>query len=379
MIKSRTRKRDGRKVYDVRLRDPAGRVYTRTFLTKKEAEAYEADERSARNRGQWVDPRRAKVPFETVADEWLKDPAKRAGSVIRDRSILDRHIVPMLAGKPIGAVTRADVSKLVSSWLGRFAPATVLRHYACLRAVLSYAVAAEYIVRSPCREIRLPEVRPRTARILDADELERLAGAVGSSGPMVYLGALGFRWGEVAGLRVGHLDFLRQTASIARQRTRGEKGAMVEEDPKTKSGRRPVALPEWIMTMLAEHLTRRGLTGGDPEAHVFGSPAGAPLHYSNWRRRVWLPGVEKAELRGLTFHDLKHTAATALVQAGVDVKTVQRRLGHANPQTTLRIYAQATDEADRAAAKTVGDVLRPRDGRAMVPGQSSEGSAADGA
>lgn len=374
MIKARVRKRDGRQVYDVRLRGPSGQVYNRTFLTKKEALDFEADERSSRSRGAWIDPRRARTPLRAVADEWLtEDVGKRGGSFARDRSILDRHILPVLGVKAVGAVNRADVTRLVNAWAATSAPSTVLRQYSCLRALLSYAVAGEYILRSPCREIRLPEASPRVARILTAAELKRLAEGLGSSAPMVYLAALGLRWGEIAGLRVGHLDFLGQTLAVARQRTRGKKGAMVEQAPKTKAGRRPLAVPGWVMSLLAEHLAERHLTGGDSEAHVFVSPEGAPLHYSNWRRRVWLPALEAAELQGVTFHDLKHTAATALVTAGVDVKTAQRRLGHANPQTTLRIYAQAPDDADRAAARIVGDVFRPRDGRAMDAAEGVDG------
>jgi integrase len=60
----------------------------------------------------------------------------------------------------------------------------------------------------------------------------------------------------------------------------------------------------------------------------------------------------------MTFHDLKHTAATLLVEEGIDVKTAQVRLGHANPQTTLRIYAQVTEATDRAAAKKIGQRLQ---------------------
>lgn len=71
----------------------------------------------------------------------------------------------------------------------------------------------------------------------------------------------------------------------------------------------------------------------------------------------------------LHFHDLRKTAATALVTSGIDVKTAQVRLGHANPQIALRVYAQASNEADRAAAKTVGDLFRPRDTRWTRDGQ----------
>ena len=71
-------------------------------------------------------------------------------------------------------------------------------------------------------------------------------------------------------------------------------------------------------------------------------------------------GGKAAGLGELTFHDLKHTAATLLVEEGVDVKTAQVRLGHANPQTTLRIYAQVTEQTDRAAAQKLGERLAPK-------------------
>ena len=148
-----------------------------------------------------------------------------------------------------------------------------------------------------------------------------LADALGNSAPMLYLAVLGLRWGEVAGLRVADLDFLRGTVTVARQRTRGAKGRMVEQEPKTRAGRRTLSVPESIMKTLAEHLVKRGLSGRNPEALVFVSAEGEPLHYSNWRRRVWLPARDRAGLGDLTFHDLKHTAATLLVEEGIDIKT----------------------------------------------------------
>jgi integrase len=71
------------------------------------------------------------------------------------------------------------------------------------------------------------------------------------------------------------------------------------------------------------------------------------------------PAVQEVGLVGLTCHDLKHAAGTELVKAGVDIKTAQARLGHASPVTTLKVYAQASEQADREAANRVGERLRP--------------------
>ena len=133
---------------------------------------------------------------------------------------------------------------------------------------------------------------------------------------------------------------------------------MIESDPKTRAGRRlSLAIPDWLMGMLAEELAARRLTAGDHDAFVFVSPEGTRLHYSNWRIRVWLPARTAAGLLDLNFHDLKHTAGTALLDEGINIKTAQARLGHSNPQTTLALYAQATVQADREAANRLGERL----------------------
>jgi integrase len=172
---------------------------------------------------------------------------------------------------------------------------------------------------------------------------------------MAYLGAvLGLRWGEVAGLRVGRLDFLRATVCVAEQVTQGRGGMTTVGAPKSAAGRRTLAAPSELMEQLAAHLRRRGVTGADPTAFVFVSAAGGPLDYAHWRQRVWLPATGAAGLSGLTFHDLRRANATGLVAEGVDVKTAQTRLGHADPRLTLAIYAHASGEADRAAAARIG-------------------------
>jgi integrase len=90
------------------------------------------------------------------------------------------------------------------------------------------------------------------------------------------------------------------------------------------------------------------------------SPAGDVIDYAHWRQRIWLPAVKATRVEGFTFHDLRRANATVLVAEGVDVKTAQVRLGHADPRTTLGIYARATSEGDRKAADAVAK-------RLMVP------------
>jgi integrase len=353
-------------VYDVRLRTVDGSSYKRSFRTRREAEVFEARERADRSRGTWLDPRRAEVTFDDLAREWLaNNPAKRPGTLARDEGIVRLHLEPALGPRPLGTITPGDVQTLVNRWSKRQKPRTVRRQFGVVRAVFRFAVERDYIGRTPCRGIKLPEVEHATRRVVTSADLERLAVELGPNhAAMAYLGAvLGLRWGECAGLRVGRIDFLRSTLIVAEQITRGQGGRHVSGPPKSQAGRRTLAMPTALAALLTDHLARRRLTGADSDALVFVSKEGGPIRYERWRGRVWLPAVRRAGLEGLTFHDLRRANATALVLDGVDLKTAQTRLGHSDPRLTLAVYAQATSEADRAAADALG--RRFLDARAM--------------
>jgi integrase len=373
-IITRTRKRDGRKVYLVRLLipgDPQRRQYSVSFDNKREAERYEAKQLSDRSLGVEVDPRKGRTPLSEVADRWLgSKPRKRESSIERDSDTIEWHLkrrhdcqgdgVP-IGTRPIASITQSDIQDLVNSWWGSYAPSTVVRMYRTVQAIFSWAVDNDFRGRTPCRKIELPEVKPRDAQILDTAGLERLVKAMGDHGLMAYLAVMGPRWGEIAGLRVGRVHFSDEDPRIIieEQRTRGTKGRMVTSATKTRNSERkgrPLALPVWLGSMLYNHLSARG--GVNDEDYVFVSSEGRPLHYSNWRRRVWLPAVEAAGLDGLHFHDLRHVAATRLDEAGVSDKVKEHRLG-ATKAVVETVYTQATDPADRAAANLMGEVFRP--------------------
>lgn len=368
--------------YDVKLRDPNGRMYQRSFRTKREAVSYQDRERTDRGRGVWVDPRGEAIPLGRLAADWLTtNPGKRPTTLARDETIVRVHLKPKLGDRPVGTITPREVQSLVNEWCKHASPRTVRRQYGTLRAILNAAVEAELIGRSPCRGIKLPAVEAKDSHIVDADELAVIAEALGdNTRPMLYLGAvLGLRWGECAGLKVGRLDFLPSTLAVAWQRTRGPGGVMVEGPPKSAAACRTLSVPAPLMDLLGRHLARRGLTGSDAGAYVFVSPEGRPLDYSHWYQREWVPAVvgaghckevpdpkqpDKTKKKPtLGFHDLRRANATGLVAEGVDVKTAQARLGHSDPRLTLAVYAQATSEGDRRAAERMGSrFMRPAAG-----------------
>jgi integrase len=294
-----------------------------------------------------------------LADRWLAaNPAKRVSSRATDELVIRVHIEP-IARRPIGSITQPDVQALVSSWALQAAPRSVRRWYSTLRAIFSHAIASEWLVRSPCRRIHLPPVTSTRRTSLSADQVARIAEATDERyRAMIWIGAvLGWRWEEVAGLRVGALDLLGSTITVAETVIRDRNGAPVMSRPKSPASARTVAVPGELVEILARHLTARGLSAADAERLVFEAPGGGPMRYSNWLRRVWRPAAEAAGCKGAGFHDLRRANATHMLANGVDIRTAQGRLGHADPRLTLAIYAQAVEDADRRAAETIGAVF----------------------
>lgn len=368
--------RDGDARYDVRIRI-GERVVTKTFRRRRDADSFAATAEADRLRGTLADPRSGRQSVEAVARSWLKsNPAKRQTTWTADEHALRQWILPAIGQREVGRISPTDVQALVNDWTSRIAPRTVRRHYGVLRAVFAYAVANDLIARSPCRGIKLPRVAEARSRLLSAANVAAIADAMAPADRLVvWLGALlGLRWSEVAGLRVARIDFANRTLLVAEALTRGLHGRLVSGAPKSRAGFRKLPMPEALSDMLRAHLGSRGLTEVESEAFIFGDGKGGPLHYSNWRTRVWLPACAKAGCEGAGFHDLRRANATVMIAEGVDVKTALQRLGHSDVRMTLGLYARVMEQADRdaseaLAARFLGSSATnsgsPRDGRAM--------------
>ena len=365
----------GERRYDVRLRDLAGKTYTRTFRTRKDAERFEATEHADKARGSWLDPRGGDVLFKDWAAQWLEsNPAKSPSAYARDESAIRLHINPAIGSQRLGAVTQPRVQALVNEWSTRSMPRTVQRQYDTLSAIFAAAVDGDLIARTPCRKIKQPVAEPVKREVIEGAELDALAVALGTDlSLMVYIAVeLGLRWGEVAGVRVCDVDFRAKQFVVFEQRTRGRKGVMVTRRPKSEAGRRHVAASAWLMTMARDHLIARSASDLDSEELLFVNSDGEGLDYSNWYHRVWVPATFAIKRAGLQFHDLRRTNATALVQEGVDVKTAQERLGHSDPRLTIGLYAQVTKAGERDAADRLGDRFRPGQSAVVRPARAMD-------
>lgn len=134
---------------------------------------------------------------------------------------------------------------------------------------------------------------------------------------------------------------------MRRKRQQLDSGEIVESEPKSEAGRRTVALPEPLVDELRGHLAAFVAKGAD--SYVFTSADGEPIERNNFRKRVWLPATRSSRLRGLRFHDLRHTAGTLAARTGATTRELMARLGHSSANAAL-IYQHASADRDRSIA-----------------------------
>lgn len=311
----------------------------RTFTTKGEAHRWLSGVEADLVRGDWHDVRLGEVPFLQWQEQWLatKRPKLQPATVELYTYLLRRHIVPRFGPLAIGRVTALDVQ----AWLAdlhttsSLSPNTVAKSYRLLKGVMDAAVDAGLIPKSPCTIRGAATERHEEMQIATPEQVAQIAGAAGDRWAAFILTAAysGLRWGELAGLRQSDVNFATGTIDVRRKLSEVN-GHLSYSAPKTAAGRRNVGIPSFVMRDLEVHIAKHAEAGA--EGLVFPAAEGGPLRRSNFRRRVWVPATDAAGVRGLRFHDLRHTAATLAAASGTSLRALMTRIGHASAAAALR-------------------------------------------
>jgi len=275
-------------------------------------------------------------------------------SVKRDRSLIDRHILPVWADVPLVQVEWSAVEKWVSGLVKKgLAPTTIRKIFGLFSGAMEKAVDRRVIDRNPCRGVELPQKRDTEVEHLEPAEVRAIAESITDRFRcMVLLGGFtGMRIGEVAGLTVPKLNLEAGTVNVDYTLTR--EGDLKE--PKTKTSRRCLALPDFLVQELLVHLAK---FSPGPDGLVFTMPEGGPIHFRNFDRRHWQPACLKAIGRKVRFHTLRHSHTVMLQAAQVDPKLIMSRLGHSNLGTTYNVYAHSSAALDKVVATAVDYLIR---------------------
>jgi integrase len=327
--------------WEARFRDSAGRQHTKTFDTKADARAFVSSVETDVQRGQWIDPQLGRITFAEWAvhvDRTRVD--RRPTTQARDATLMRTRVLPAFGDRSLALITSTDIKAWIPDLTAAgLAASTVRKCYQLVSRVLEEATHSGLIAVSPCRRVRLPtDERPEPV-LLTPEQVEALADAIKPRYRSLVLIAAytGLRWGELAGLRLPRVDFLRRRIHVAEILTEID-GRHTFGPPKTKRSRAAVSMPGFLVEVLAAHVAEYP----DPDRDrllVFTSDDGTALRRSNFRQRVWIPAIRDAGLpHRATFHSLRHATASWLIDAGANPLEVAEKLRHRHVTTTLSVY-----------------------------------------
>jgi integrase len=210
----------------------------------------------------------------------------------------------------------------------------------------------------------LPKTQRRDYVFLTHEQLRDLADDAEPWRVFVLLlGYTGLRWGEATALRVCDIDLARRRIDVRRAFS-DVGGRIVLGTPKSHQSR-TVPIPRFLAREIAKVIISK-----NSDDLIFTTPGGSVLRLSNWRRSAFQPACARSGLGGrVRIHDLRHTAASLMIQAGYPPKMLQEIMGHASITTTLDLYGHLfpgdmdryADRLDSAANDAGKAKIRPDD------------------
>ncbi len=358
--------RDGTKSYRLKVEIPPDpftgkrQPRTGTFRTKKEAEKEAIAWVSEADSGIAVKP--SKLTLADVSRQWLDLRAPDLKPRTREHYgvTLITHVGTYIGAVPIQRVQPVTIDALYANLREHgHSEHAIHRCHQRLLQVFDYAVKRRIVTMNPMHAIDAPIMRPAAPTILSAVQIQRFltyAAASGYSPLWLLLVQTGMRRGEALGVRWQDVDLDKGKLRV-QQSIEALRGKPHVQTPKSPSARRTITLfPESVAALRAHrarHLELRlSAMEWDDNDLVFCTDTGGMVDPSNVLRNLKLI-VTKANreaesdtdvLPGFDVHDLRHTHATHLLADGWPVPTVSRRLGHANPGITMRIYAHALSD-----------------------------------
>lgn len=355
-------KRHGRgKRWRARWTDPeTGEPRTELFEKKADAERHDANMHADISRGQYVDPRAGKITVAEYSERWRAQQLHRDSTAELLERAFRRHINPIIGRLQLSEVRASHLRRWVKNRVDALAPSSIHLVYSYISSMFAAAVIDKVIGSSPCVGVRLPEVPGEDRYIPTPEQVHSIARSIFDLyRPVPYLAAgCGLRAGEIFGLDLDNVDFLRREITVVQQLKRMTGQPAYLGELKTKTSRRVVELPEAVSGALARHIEKhppRTIQIDDrtdprvrferPARLLFLTGEGTPLYSSSWSQ-VWRSAIQRAGLpEGFGLHGLRHYFATLLIHAGASVKTVQLALGHSTPMITLNTYAHEWPDA----------------------------------
>ena len=311
-------------------------------------------------------------PFNTYYKTWLETYVKNHTKIATYTSYelaYRAHLVPLLGETDIREITREQLKRFIYEKLNAgMARNTVRGYIAPLREFFNHMIEDGHMDRNPCqgllRNIRTERgEQQEKVSFLTREEVAFLLDACQQHFPVHYpfillLARTGLRLGEAVALQWGDIDFHNRFIEVRRTYSPLDRKL---HTPKSGKGRRVDMSRQLTETLKILHSERKKETlqngWGEVPPWVFIGTEGTMIDPDNFRHRVWVKLLAKAEFRHIRIHDLRHTFASLLIQQGESLAYVKEQMGHHSIQVTVDIYGHLVPGGNRAAVDKLDDAV----------------------
>ena len=349
-------------------RDPLTGKRNRVFRTVKGSEK-EARKVMHRLINDMEQNKIVKKNHKTV-EEWMEEwitlylPNVEETTRVGYKTKLRCYIKPALGDILIYSLRADHVQKMVNDMQARgLSPKNIRDTFNNINAAMKKAVVLRYIPFNPCEGVVLPKLKKYRAKVYDNQMIHTLLDT--ANGTDMYLPVLlgvtvGLRRGEMLALRWDDIDFKTNTIKVRNNMVNGENGIIIKA-PKSEAGIRDIKVGDEVMAELKKARLKYmedALTSPIFQNlnFVIRQEDGSPLHPDSMTRK-WSRFLKDNDLPHIRLHDLRHSNATALIQAGVNPRVVQQRLGHSDVNITLNTYTHVLPEMDIDAAEKLDAIM----------------------
>jgi integrase len=310
----------------------------------------------------------AKITVNQYLSQWLKDIEGTIKPKTFDQysSVVSNHLNPQLGKIKLRELQPYQIQQIYTNLKERgHSQRNVQLTHSVLHRALVMAERQGLIGRNPAKSIVPPKVDQKEMKVLNDNEVRQLLiGAKDNRYEVLYYLAIttGLRQGELLGLMWGDIDWASNTLFVQRQlRYRRGEGSRFAP-PKTKAGKRIVQLGPETIRLLAEHRKNQDVERLRSDWQefdlVFPSMVGTPTSRRNLHK-FFKRLLKKSDLPDIRFHDLRHSAATLMLQNNIPLIVVSRRLGHSKPSITLDIYGHYLPGMQDEVAKLMDEIVTP--------------------
>jgi integrase len=280
------------------------------------------------------------------------------------QSIIKNHLTPAFGSLTMKQLTPPVIQAYYGQGCEKLSKRTVHHQHRVLSESLKYAIRQGYLGRNPCDLVNPPRPVKKTMRTLTPSEVEHLLDIAKDSYfyPIIYFAvSTGLRQAEILGLRWRDVDLDMLSISV-NQVLYKRSGIAQFKEPKTQHSRRRVRMTPKLAVFLKEYRnTREWLYVQSNKLLslddlLFTTYQGKPLNPSVVTHNFFKLALQ-AGLKGVRFHDLRHTFASLMLLRGVSAKVISEALGHSSVAFTMDVYSHIIEGMQEDAMKLLDDIL----------------------